>query len=909
MQAVQVGGLEGGADGFPTAGEGGEGGEAPERVIGGARAGEFPSVGWQDECGASGALFPPRGPQGGSLGAGGAGGRLRFFEKAGEAEEEGFASGGGGGAAGNTLGEQLEGELVVFVAEGDGGGFVERGVGSAGGDHGSERGAFAFQPAACGFGEERGEVVGCELTQWRGATSGAGGGEGFPFGGGAGVVGETDLRDFAVGGGAREMEFARAADDDVKDDILVSGIGRVAVLLPAGGLEIDFDGAAVLASVEADDGLGEVRSGFAVPLAEVGDGNRASRGGGEFAAAGSGEPAGLPGEFVVGRGGWFGDAGGAVVQGFVVSAAERGHGEGGKVGKWEGGGAFLYHGFFGVAEGAGGGGAISLRMSYVFEEFGAVGRLGALEGAVDEFEGGGFVAEGLIDAEALDDGAEGFGGVFVMGAGGLEGSEGFAGFAVETLQHAKRFVVEAGGRFAGDAGEVERLGESGARALAQLFLQSDPWCGGGVRLPSPVAGLSAGEGAVERVADDGGHPREDFERHVSALGEGEALEEAFVEDIEVRGEVEVGFVDIAEGGGGTAGDERGGPLGGGIAQAARAEGMDVDGDGAGGELRCAHRAAGGRVIPAVVKCGVSDGEPGREDGRVIVEDDGQAVVPAFGGGILQPVVALAVAALGDAAAVDVGPAVEPDAFGQQAVIDHAAHSLRSRSVETCHEHESYTDRRIEDGGKAAVIGVVDDAEGVVAEGAEDGEFGVDRGFVVTADGIAGVRAGWWSGVRCGRLDSGFDFQGDTAYEGDEADAVGGDFALVFETAADGPPLFAIEEGAQGLLDGSDVLLAGDFLFERAVETDNLVGGYSAAFGVVFREGAGFGIAGVEKDERGDGFAGLADGTVVGAHVDEGRGESEDDDAKFRCVGRHGRGGCGGGGVFPSPRGRGRVRCG
>ena len=456
-------------------------------------------------------------------------------------------------------------------------------------------------------------------------------------------------------------------------------------------------------------------------------------------------------------------------------------------------------------------------------------------GAVDEFERAAGVADGLEDADAFDDGAEGEGGVGVELAGGFEGGQGAAGFAVKTLQQAERLVVEAGTGFAGETGEVERLGEAAARSFAQLLVEGDPWFVFGRNFAAPAAGLGGGVGFVERVADDHGHPREHALAHVGALGEGEALEQAFVEDVEVGGEGEVGFVDVAEGGGGAAHQERGGPVGVGVAQGGGAERVDVHGDGSATEAGIAHGAAEAPSIPTVVEGRVGDGEAGGKNVGHVVEDDGHAVVPAFGGGVLQPFVAFAVAALGDAAAVDIGPAEEAVLLGVQAVIDHAPHGGGIGCVEAGDEQESGGHRGFDDGGEAAEVGVGHDAEAVLAEGSEDGQLGIDGGFVVAGDGVRGVGAGRGGLVGFGGLDDGADFQRQAADQRDEADAAVADFAAVVEAGAHGPPFVAFEKLPEGFLDGAGEILAGDFLVERAIEADDLVGRDLAAAGIIFRQ--------------------------------------------------------------------------
>ena len=295
FQAGQIRRLECGADGFPALGQGSQGADASQRMIGRADAGEFPSLAREDGISVGGAEFPPVGPKSRDLGARRAGGWFGFFEEAGQTEKQGFAARGGCCAGGHALGEELEREFVVFVAERNGNGFVEGGVGSARRDHGLQGGAFGLEAAAGGDGQQVGDLCGRQCAQRGEATSGPRGGKSGPFGVRGRVVGQADLRHFTVRCGAGEMLFDRAVDDDMQDDIFIGGIDRMTVLFPSRSFEIDLDGSTVLATADPHRGMDKVRSRFAVPLSEVGDDNGFASGRFEFASASAGKPAGLPG--------------------------------------------------------------------------------------------------------------------------------------------------------------------------------------------------------------------------------------------------------------------------------------------------------------------------------------------------------------------------------------------------------------------------------------------------------------------------------------------------------------------------------------------------------------------------------------------------------------------------------------
>ncbi len=125
--------------------------------------------------------------------------------------------------------------------------------------------------------------------------------------------------------------------------------------------------------------------------------------------------------------------------------------------------------------------------------------------------------------------------------------------------------------------------------------------------------------------------------------------------------------------------------------------MDMDSHRARHELRCSHGSSRTPIIPTVVESSIGDGKAGRKGRRHIVENDRDALVPALACRAEQPVVALAVSAFRCAPAIDVGPAVKADSFGEQGVVDHAAHRVRRRRVEPRNENESGRDGGIKDG--------------------------------------------------------------------------------------------------------------------------------------------------------------------------------------------------------------------
>ncbi len=177
---------------------------------------------------------------------------------------------------------------------------------------------------------------------------------------------------------------------------------------------------------------------------------------------------------------------------------------------------------------------------------------------------------------------------------------------------------------------------------------------------------------------------------------------------------------------------------------------------------------------------------------------------------------------------------------------------------------------------------------------------------MAADRIAAVRPRRGRGFGRRWLDGRFDFQRHAPHQHHEADAAARNFLFVTESGSYAPPFFALENGAERFLDGLDIILPADFLLQRTVETDDVLRRNGAPLGIIFGQSARFGIPRIEDHRRGCGFAGGAHAGFLGVTHGDQRNEQK---TKSRYGGRHGRGGCGAGGVFRSPHGRGRGRCG
>src|SRR4029077_3192393 len=83
--------------------------------------------------------------------------------------------------------------------------------------------------------------------------------------------------------------------------------------------------------------------------------------------------------------------------------------------------------------------------------------------------------------------------------------------------------------------------------------------GGGFRRSFRVD-LGPGEiGTIKWFSPRHSHPREPPRRHEYAFGKGEAVQQAIVENIEMRGQLEIGLINVADGCSGAPRDQRTSP--------------------------------------------------------------------------------------------------------------------------------------------------------------------------------------------------------------------------------------------------------------------------------------------------------------------------------------------------------------
>ena len=185
------------------------------------------------------------------------------------------------------------------------------------------------------------------------------------------------------------------------------------------------------------------------------------------------------------------------------------------------------------------------------------------------------------------------------------------------------------------------------------------------------------------------HPGETGRGEPSGFCEGGAGEEALVEEIEVAGDGEVGFPDVAEGGGGTPKEERARPVFGAAAEMGGTERVEVTDDGAGGEAegRVFEDAADAVLIPTEVEGGVRQGPvSGDKIGRA-VDVEGDPVFAIERGALAEPFLALFIGVVFEGE-VDDSATGEAFVFDFDGIVDHAFDGSVIGSVEAGDEEES-----------------------------------------------------------------------------------------------------------------------------------------------------------------------------------------------------------------------------
>ena len=73
-------------------------------------------------------------------------------------------------------------------------------------------------------------------------------------------LGDDDLRDFAVIGGAEEVPARVRLENDVQHHIVERGIGRVPVRVPCGGIRIELKRAGLRLAIDLHSGFFDVRN-------------------------------------------------------------------------------------------------------------------------------------------------------------------------------------------------------------------------------------------------------------------------------------------------------------------------------------------------------------------------------------------------------------------------------------------------------------------------------------------------------------------------------------------------------------------------------------------------------------------------------------------------------------------------
>ena len=234
-----------------------------------------------------------------------------------------------------SLGEKSEREFVLFVTERGGDLLEQRGVTSVILDDALNARGFALKTKLRRGGEDALEPLLRQIFQGRLAATGSRerDNSGKFIRQHRGI--DADLRHVPVRFCAGEKRAVALLDEDVKDRVVKSRVGGMAVRFPTPIREIELDRAADgLAAVDANSGIGKIGTGFAVPSAELDDLDLVAGDGSEAAAEITGEPARLELKFARGaeRGEKraFVDAGGITKR--RITAGKLHWGEGGSVG-------------------------------------------------------------------------------------------------------------------------------------------------------------------------------------------------------------------------------------------------------------------------------------------------------------------------------------------------------------------------------------------------------------------------------------------------------------------------------------------------------------------------------------------------------------------------------------------------
>lgn len=281
-----------------------------------------------------------------------------------------------------------------------------------------------------------------------------------------------------------------------------------------------------------------------------------------------------------------------------------------------------------------------------------------------------------------------------------------------------------------------------------------------------------------------------------------------MEDVEVVGKGEEGFVNVAHRGSGTMSKDGAAPAPVRVPEFECAVGMKMDGHCPSLELEVLVQQGPIAVvrIPAEIEGRIIHRVVGDIGIGVSIDHGGEADLPVHYGDFLKPQVSHFVT-FALPSQVEVGHPPEAAFLDRPGIVDHAPADFGGWSIDSAY-HQEVGLRQVHDGDVPAKVGIGDLSGDVVAFDPEEAEFGINRGFIAPRVGRKGP---FFQLVRWNCLGSPGDLGGDSPH-GDEDPTINGDWLpkavcpiLSF------PPFTGIKDPAERITDLLFELLAGDFL--------------------------------------------------------------------------------------------------
>ena len=233
------------------------------------------------------------------------------------------------------------------------------------------------------------------------------------------------------------------------------------------------------------------------------------------------------------------------------------------------------------------------------------------------------------------------------------------------------------------------------------------------------------EGPVKRIPHDRAHPRETRQRHVSGLPEREARLQPVEKNVEVDGEMQVGLVHVAAGGGCALREQRPRPTLIRVADTGRAERVDVDRHRARlkTKIRPRERSGYARTVPAEIKRDFAHRKAGLKQLGAPIDHDRQI---AFLRGLFQPRLPFVERARIGAKPARINVAAAPQAglLHGERVLDHPPDDCVARPIEAPDQHHRGK-TRFQNPAVAAKIRVRHEARNRAREDAERRQLRID----------------------------------------------------------------------------------------------------------------------------------------------------------------------------------------